>query len=191
MFRSLALIAIASAGCRGDKPKVQERSAPIAPEPAPERPRVDEPSQAEIQREADEMTAGSVPGETLLKFIPTKLGGIARSNLLDQVWASGAAYKLPDGSYANLDIQNTFHRGSHDTSIEELNAGPSLCPTKETLQGHSACIKVRPKSDGGTSIRWYLPDRLSVRIAAPTEELARKMAAELPIAELAKLAAAR
>ena len=145
-----------------------------------------------VQRAADEMTAGAVPGEQLKPFVPAKLAGVAQSDRLDYPWSQAAAYKLPDGGYANLDIQNTFHRGTHDTSLEDGNqSNPKLCPKREKVRGFIACVDVRPASDGGTAIRWYLPDRLTVRIAAPTEKLARAMAAELPIAALAKLSAKR
>ena len=150
----------------------------------------DTPTPAEIQASADAMTAGAIPGEKLAPFVPKQLGGIAVTQPFDQAYAAGGAYQLPDGGYANLDIQNTFIRGSHDDSLEKLNDRGSLCPTHEKILGHVACVKVGATSDGGTSIRWYLPDRLSVRIAAPTEALARKLAADLPLAALAKLSAA-
>lgn len=137
----------------------------------------------------DDMTAGAVPGEQIKPFVPDTLAGVGLTNRLDYPWSQAGAYKLADGGYANLDIQNTFHRGTHDTSIEDRSA--KACPKRETVRGFAACVRIRPASDGGASIRWYLPDRLTVRIAAPTEALVRKMAGELPIAALAKLSAAR
>lgn len=138
---------------------------------------------------AADMTEGAIPGDKLKPHAPAKLGGVERSNLLDQAFAVAAAYKLDQG-YANLDIQNTFHRGSHDTSIvDRYLASKTLCPTKEKVNGQTACVRVQP--DGTTTVYWYLPDRLVVRLAAPKEALARAMAKDLPIAALAKLSAAR
>ena len=138
---------------------------------------------------AAEMTDGAVPGEKIKPLVPKKLAGLEASHALDYPWSYAAAYTLPEGGYANLDIQNTFHRGTKDTSLEDRNqASKSMCPKKEKLGGFMACVSVQ--SDG-TAIRWYLPDRLTVRIAAPTEKLTRKMAGELPIAKLAKLSAAK
>lgn len=137
-----------------------------------------------------DMTEGAVPAAQIKPLVPEKLAGIEPSHALDYPWAVANAYQLPEGGYANLDIQNTFHRGSHNTSLEDMNnSNASLCPKKERINGYVACVKVAAKSDGGTAIRWYLPDRLTVRIAAPTEELARKMAADLPIGKLAALSA--
>jgi hypothetical protein len=170
-----------SAGSAGDE-RGLDRDIAMA-QPALDQASGDHPSPS-----ADVMTAGAVPGEQLTRFVPAKLAGFAVSNRLDYPWSAAGAYAL-DGGYANLDIQNTFIRGSHDRSLEQLNDGPGMCPKREKLLGHLACLKVR-KEDGETSIRWYLPDRLSVRIAAPTEALARKLAAELPIEALAKLSAA-
>lgn len=135
-------------------------------------------------------TQGAVPAEQIRPLVPKQLAGIAPSNSLDYPWAVAIAYKLPDGTYANLDIQNTFHRGQQDTAIEDLNSSsPRLCPKKEKVTGYVACVRVDTPPNGGAAIRWYLPDRLTVRIAAPTEALARKMAADLPIAKLAALSA--
>lgn len=135
-------------------------------------------------------THGAVPAEQISALVPKRLGGIEPSNSLDYPWSVAIAYKLPDGKYANLDIQNTFHRGLHDTSLEDMNnSSPSLCPKKQKVTGYIACVRTTAAPAGGTAIRWYLPDRLTVRIAAPTEELARKMAADLPIAKLAALSA--
>ena len=137
----------------------------------------------------DDMTAGAVPGEQLRPFLPDKLAGVERSNHLDYSWAQAGAYKLGPLSYANVDIQNTFHRGTHDTSIEDRAA--KRCVKHEKVRGFDACVMIKPANDGGASIRWYLPDRLTVRLAAPTEALVRKMAEDLQIAALAKLSAAR
>jgi hypothetical protein len=138
---------------------------------------------------AEDMTQGAIPGAELVAFAPAKVAGIARSNLLDQAFAVAAAYKLESG-YLNLDIQNTFHRGTRNTSIEDLYLGnKKLCGTREKVSGYAACVRVG--EDGKTVIHWYLPDRLKVSVAAPTEKLARAMAADLPIAALAKLSATR
>lgn len=139
---------------------------------------------------AAEMTDGAVPGEKIKALVPKKLAGLAASHALDYPWSYAAAYTLPEGGYANLDIQNTFHRGTKDTSMEDRNqASKTMCPKKEKLGGFMACVRV--DADGSAAIRWYLPDRLTVRIAAPSEKLTRKMAGELPIAKLAKLSAAK
>jgi hypothetical protein len=139
---------------------------------------------------AADMTDGAVPAEQIKPLVPKKLAGLEASNVLDYPWSFAAAYKLPDGGYANLDIQNTFHRGSKNTSVEDnYQSSKALCPKKEKLGGFMACVNVQ--SDGSAAIRWYLPDRLTVRIAAPNEKLTRKMASELPIAKLAKLSAAK
>ena len=139
---------------------------------------------------AAEMTDGAVPAEQIKPLVPKKLAGLAASHALDYPWSVAAAYTLPDGGYANLDIQNTFHRGTKNTSIEDRNqTSKTLCPKKEKLGGYMACVSV--EGDGSAAIRWYLPDRLTVRIAAPSEKLTRKMASELPIAKLAKLSAAK
>ena len=138
---------------------------------------------------AADMTDGAVPAEKITPLIPKKLAGYAPSQVLDYPWSHVAAYTV-DGGYANLDILNTFHRASKDTSLEDRNQqNKALCPKKERVNRFMACIAV--EADGHTAIRWYLPDRLTVRIAAPTEKLARKMAGELPIAKLAKLSAAK
>jgi hypothetical protein len=138
---------------------------------------------------AADMTDGAVPAEKIKPLMPKKLAGYEPSHVLDYPWSYAAAYTV-DGGYANLDIHNTFHRATKDTRIEDDNASNKrLCPKKERVTGFTACVSVE---DGGrTAIRWYLADRLTVRIAAPTEKLARKMAAELPIAKLAKLSAAK
>lgn len=135
-----------------------------------------------------DMTDGAVPAEQIKPLVPHKLGGVEPYQALDYPWAVAIAYKLPDGHYANLDIQNTFHRSTHDTTLEDLNnkSPSSMCPKKETISGYVACVKI---GDGSASIRWYLPDRLTVRVAAPTEDTVRKMAADLPIAKLAALSA--
>jgi hypothetical protein len=144
---------------------------------------------AAMRLAAADLTAGAIPGEQLVPFAPAKAAGVARSNLLDQAFATAAAYKLDAGGYANLDIQNTFHRGSGDTSIvDRYLASKTLCPKKEKLGGFTACI--RAERDRAT-IYWYLPDRLAVTLSAPTEKLVRAMAADLPLAALAKLSAAR
>jgi hypothetical protein len=143
---------------------------------------------ASLRFAAADMTDGAIPGDKLKPHAPAKLGGVERSNLLDQAYAVAAAYKLDKG-YANLDIQNTFHRGSHDTSIvDRYLASKTLCPKKEKLTGQTACVRV--DGDGTTAIYWYLPDRLVVRLAAPSEALARAMAKDIPIAALATLSAA-
>jgi hypothetical protein len=136
-----------------------------------------------------DMTTGAIPGEQLVKFAPVKAGGVARSDLLDQAFATAAAYRLDAGQYANLDIQNTFHRGSGDTSIvDRYLASKTLCPKKERVGGFTACVRV--ESDRAT-LYWYFPDRLTVTLSAPTEKLVRAMAADLKLAALANLSAAR
>jgi hypothetical protein len=54
------------------------------------------------------------------------------------------------------------------------------------VQGFKACVRIEADR---TSVRWYLPDRLSVTLSAPTEAMARKMAADLPLKQLASLSA--
>jgi hypothetical protein len=186
-MRALAAIVLVACSSHDDK-QVTVHETPVVPK------HVDEakPEPVEVAPDPDKaaydaMTAGSVPGDQLKPFVPAKLAGVERSNILDYPWSQAGAYKL-DSGYANLDIQNTFHRGSHDTSLEDRQQ--SSCKHTEKVKGFTACVEVRPASDGGTAIRWYLPDRLTVRIAAPTEALARKMAGELDIAGLAKLSAA-
>jgi hypothetical protein len=133
-----------------------------------------------------DMTKDALPGDKLVPFASARLGSVERSNLLDQAFAAAAAYKLA-GDYANLDIQNTFHRGSGDTSIVDRRlASKTLCPKKETIAGHAACVRV--EADRAT-IFWYLPDRLTVTLSAPTEKVVRAMAADLKITALAKLSA--
>jgi hypothetical protein len=134
---------------------------------------------------AADMTDGAISGEKLAPFAPTKLGGVERSNFLEQAFAVAGAYKLDNG-YANLDIQNTFHRGSHDTSLVDRRL--ESCSKKEKVTGAMACVRVETDR---TTIFWYLPDRITVTLSSPTEALTRKMAKDMPIAAIAKLSAAR
>lgn len=182
------LIALAACGSKHDEPQAKPVAAPIEPPAAaPAAPATAEPSHDEIEAEAAKMTRDAIPGPELAPFVPDPLGGIALSNRLDQAFAYGAAYKLPDGGYANLDIQNTFIRGTGDDSLVHLTLDShTLCPKTETIAGGKACVKVEPDR---TRLYWYLPDRLTVTLSAPTEALARKMAGGLRIADLAKLSA--
>jgi hypothetical protein len=187
-MRCIALVALVA--CRSSEPpKAAPKPVPV-PEPPAEVGRPAKPPAEEIDPAAQAMLAGAVPGDEIRKLVPPKLAGVSIGQQLEYPWSAAVSYTLPEGGYANLDIQNTFHRGTHDTSMEDRNnSSPALCPKHEKVQGFDACVSVRPQADGGTSIRWYLPDRLTVRIAAPTEPLARKMAGELPIPALAKLSA--
>ncbi len=131
-----------------------------------------------------DVTTGAIPGEELVALAPVSLAGIARTQLLDQAFAVAAAYRLPNG-YANLDIQNTFHRGRGNTELEDFFA--KSCKVKEKVAGFVACVRVEPNR---ASVRWYLPDRLTVTLSAPEEKLVRRMADALPLVALAKLSAA-
>src|SRR5262249_7870199 len=107
-------------------------------------------------------------------------------NLLDYPWAMGAAYKAGD-RYYNLDIKNTFHRGkAGDDSLEKMMQ--EHCPKTVTIGGYEACLRV---STGRASLHWYLPDRLTVDLAASDEATVRKLATELPLAKLAALSRAK
>ena len=149
-----------------------------APEPEP----VD-PEAAEAERLMKEMTQGALDGSILMKFAPATLAGVTRSNRLEQVFAVAAAYQLDDGTYANLDIKNTFRRGGVDLEDQLMRA----CKRTEKVGGHTACVIRR---DDRASFHWDLPDRLTVDLSAPDEKLLRKMAAELPLAEIAELSKA-
>jgi hypothetical protein len=142
----------------------------------------DDPAKAEYDR----MTKGAVPREQLLPLVPQKLAGFARTDLLDYPFSSSAAYKLDGGRYANLDLQNTFLRGSGDSSLVDL--ARRMCPKTEKVNGFDACVRIEP---GRASLHWYLPDRLTVDLSSPDEALTRKMAAELPLKDLARLSAAK
>lgn len=133
----------------------------------------------------DEFTAGAIPGEQLKPLAPPKLGGTARTQLHPQAFTVIAAYDL-GGTYANLDIKNTYHRGKRDTSLEDMFA--RQCPRIEKVGGFAACVRVSPDR---ASLHWYLPDRLTVDLSAPDEAVVRKMAADLPLARIAALSAAR
>jgi hypothetical protein len=132
-----------------------------------------------------DVTTGAIPGNELVAFAPGNLAGVARTQLLEQAFAVAAAYQLPSG-YANLDIQNTFHRGKGSTELEDYFA--KSCKVKEKVTGFVACVRVTPDR---ASLRWYLPDRLTVTLSAPGEKLVRQMAAALPLGALAQLSAKR
>jgi hypothetical protein len=133
------------------------------------------------------MTRDSIPGDQLTGYVPDKLGGVAISDRMPQEWGAAAAYKLSDGGYANLDIKNTFMRATGDDTLIKLNLeDPKLCPTKKSVAGRMACVRVDPDR---TTIFWYLPDRITVTLSGPTEALTRSMAADLRLADLAQLSA--
>jgi hypothetical protein len=138
---------------------------------------------AEADRAMEAMTQGAIDGSILMKFAPATLAGVTRSNRLEQVFAVAAAYELDNGTYANLDIKNTFRRGGVDLEDQLMRA----CKRTEKVGGHVACVIV--KADRA-SFHWDLPDRLTVDLSAPDEKLLRKMAAELPLGEIAALSKA-
>lgn len=59
---------------------------------------------------------------------------------------------------------------------------------KSGISAFTACVRV--ERDRST-LFWYLPDRVTVTLSAPTAKLVRAMAADLDLAALAKLSAAR
>lgn len=183
--RGVALAALALAACK-QEPAAEKLPVPEPPAAidaaAPEAARVD-PEAAEASRQMEAMTAGAVDGARLMAFAPARLAGIERSHRLEQVFAVAASYQLDDGTYANLDIKNSFRRGG----IELEDALMRACKRTEKVAGHVACVIVKPDR---TSFHWDLPDRLTVDLSAPTEELARTMAAELPLGEIATLSKA-
>ncbi len=116
-------------------------------------------SDAEIPASYSKMTTGAIPGEQLVAFAPSKAGNIVRSQLIDQAFAVAAAYQIGANEYANLDIQNTFHRGSGSTLlVDNRLASRTLCPNKELVSGFTACVRV--ERDRST-LFGYLPDRLT------------------------------
>lgn len=132
------------------------------------------------------MTRDALPGAKLKSLTPEKLGGAARTHLLVHPWAVAAAYRVGAGFY-NLDIKNTFHRGSGgDDTIEKLIR--QNCRKPVTVGGHAACLRV---SEGRASLHWYLPDRLTVDLAASDEATVRKLGSELPMGKLAALSRAK
>jgi hypothetical protein len=138
---------------------------------------------------AADLSDGAIPGERLAALIPAKAGGIGLYQPFDQAFAAGGAYLVGPDQYANLDIQNTFHRGGQSTSRVDFNlTNKELCPKRQKIAGFMACLRV--KGDR-TTLFWYLPDRLTVTLSAPSEKLARAMAADLKLAAIAKLSAAR
>lgn len=197
----IALVLSLVAACSSKDEPAPTKGTPAEP-PRVERTEVEpkpvEPAAAEAESKAAQdpyaddaarMTRGSIPGGQLTPFVPDKLGGIARSHGDEKPWGWTAAYKLPDGGYANLDILATFIRATGDDSLVRLTLdSPKLCPKKEKVSGETACVRVQADR---TTLFWYLPDRLTVTLSSPTEALARKMAADLPIRDLAKLSAKR
>lgn len=180
--RGLAVV-IALAACRksGEPEKLPVPEPPVAAIDAAA-PAVD-PEAVEAERQMQEMTRGAVDGSRLMQFAPATLAGITRSNRLEQVFAVAAAYQLDDGTYANLDIKNSFRRGGIDLEDQLMRA----CKRTEKVGGHVACVIVKPDR---ASFHWDIPDRLTVDLSAPDEKLLREMAAELPLAEIAALSKA-
>jgi hypothetical protein len=184
MMRTLAALIVSGLAVAGCK-KARERSEPdpkvpdasVLADAAP----ID-PEAAEAERLFKEMTAGAVDGSILMKFAPATLAGVTRSNRLEQVFAVNAAYQLDDGSYANLDIKNSFRNGGIDLEDQLMRA----CKRPERVEGHTACVIVKP---GRASFHWDLAPRITVDLSAPDEKLLRRMAKELPLAELAVLSA--
>jgi hypothetical protein len=162
------------------EPTPAEPKAELAPAPRP-KPKVEEP-----RPRGDDVFKGAIAGTELAPFAPVKLGGTARSNVLEQAYAVGAAYALDGGAYVNLDIKNTFARSLGESMIEARLA--EECLTTEMIAGHAACIRVEPER---TAIHWHLPDRLTVDLAAPDEATARKCAAELRLKDLAALSSTK
>jgi hypothetical protein len=183
--KRLVLAMVALAACKTssepDKLPVPEPT-PIVTIDAAVREPVDEEA-AEAERLMQEMTAGAVDGAQLMRFAPETLAGLTRTNRLEQVFAVAAAYELGNGTYANLDIKNSFRRGGIDLEDQLMRA----CKRPEKVAGYTACVIVKPDR---ASFHWDLPDRLTVDLSAPSEKLARKMAAELPLAEVATLSKA-
>ncbi len=132
---------------------------------------------------AADPTSDAVPGAALRALVPPTLGGARLARSLDYPWSAVAAYEVGGGRYYNLDLQNTFHRGmGGDDSGEKAQL--AACKQKATVAGFPACVRVEP---GTAFVRWYLPDRLVVSLAAADEATVRKLALELPLAKLAKL----
>lgn len=180
---ALALALVLAAGCK-KKVEREREPAPVAAAPIDADTREDDQYQAEADEAYDKITAGAVPGEELDGFAPAMLGGVARSNTLPQAFAIGAAYRLDGDEYANLDIKNTFRRGGLTVEDHVMDT----CPRKEEVAGYTACVRIMADR---ASFHWDLPDRLSVNLSAPDEALARKMAKDLPLAEIAALSARR
>jgi hypothetical protein len=180
----LLLALVLTGGCK----KKVEREREPAPAPVAEAPdadtREDDQYRAEAEAAYDNITAGAVPGEQLDGFAPAMLGGVARTNTLPQAFAIAAAYRLDGDAYANLDIKNTFRRGGLTAEDHAM----SSCARKEQVAGHVACVRLTADR---ASFHWDLPDRLTVDLSAPDEALARKMAQDLPLAEIAALSARR
>ncbi len=184
--RAIAAAALAFAACKRE-PAAEKLPVPEPPTTAADAATVDaslvDPEAAEASRQMEAMTAGAVDGARLMRFAPERLAGIDRSHRLEQVFAVAASYQLDDGTYANLDIKNTFRRGG----IELEDALMRACKRTEKVAGHVACVIVKPDR---TAFHWDLPDRLTVDLSAPTEKLARKMAGDLPLADIAELSKA-
>ncbi len=173
-----ALVACKQAGSgSGPPPRTDAAAAPVVVDAAPD------PEAAEAERVLEEMTAGAIDGGELMGFVPASLAGVERSNRVEQVFAVAAAYQLDDGSYANLDIKNSFRRGGIDLEDQLMRA----CKKSEPVAGYVACVVIRGDR---TSFHWDLKDRITVDLSAPDGKLARTMANELPLAALAKLSAA-
>lgn len=204
MLKVAALVTSCSLGCGGDpgtspaslsssvssaKPGVSVTSARLPHSAKPgvsvTDARLPPSTQPTVDRAYTEMTQGAVDSKHLVVFVRSELGGIKRSNLLEQVFMVAGAYALAEGGYANVDVQNTFLRGKPTSTLEKDRM--ERCKQKEKVGGATACIDVR--SDR-TTIHWFLPDRLTVTLSAPTEATARAMAKDLDIAGLQKLSAA-
>ena len=136
-------------------------------------------------------TFGAVEGSALKALLPASLAGAPLTAPVAGRYSASGTYKLPDGKLATLELSNTYHRGTHSESIDELNdKSPRLCAKHDTVQGQEACITRRSSADAATVIRWYLFDRLVVHLTAPTEALARELATSVPIGRIATLSAA-
>lgn len=177
---ALLVVLALAAGCKKKVERAPE-PPPLVPPPDADT-REDDQYQAEAEEAYDKITAGAVPGEELEVFAPASLGGVARTNTLPQAFAIAAAYRLDGDAYANLDIKNTFRRGGMTAEDHTM----SSCARKEEVAGHLACVRITADR---VSFHWDLKDRLTVDLSAPDEALARKMALDLPLVEIAALSA--
>ena len=174
-------------GNEGDPPQAQTTPRPIvAPTPSvPTAPVAIEAPQrnapAATPGDTDDLTATMIGGERLAPFVPARLGGVPRTQILEQAFAAAGAYQLPGGGYANLDIQNVMTILA-DRERDSL----ASCRTVMRLGEHRGCLSESP---GRASLRLFLPERLVVILAADDDTMVRRMVADIDVGGLAAIAA--
>jgi hypothetical protein len=125
-----------------------------------------------------ESAQAALDGAALAELLPTSLGGARRRDHNAYSRFATAGYPLPDGSLVTLQIHEVAGAGAeaHQRSV---------CRTWTRIGGYEACVAQR---QGGVSLIWVLSDTLQVMLGAPTEQIGRRLAAEIGLGRLARLA---